>query len=72
VVSSKNLRAISAAFFSSEEMLCFSKSFLSRVLALMVVSNMMAWRSDSVGGIRGFSIKCSDSIVYYFDAFIVP
>jgi hypothetical protein len=42
------------------------------VLALMVVSNMMAWRSDSVGGIRGFSIKCSDSIVYYFDAFIVP
>jgi hypothetical protein len=52
VVSSKNLRAISAAFFSSEEMLCFSKSFLSRVLALMVVSNIMAWRSDSVGGIR--------------------
>jgi hypothetical protein len=56
-VSSKNFKAISAAFFSSEEMLCLSKSFLSSVLALMVVSNMMTWRSDSLGGIRVWLYK---------------
>lgn len=37
----KNLRAISAASFSCEEMLCFSISVLSNVYALMAVSSRM-------------------------------
>jgi hypothetical protein len=41
LMSVKNLRAMSAASFSCEEMLCFSMSVLSTVYALMAVSSRM-------------------------------
>jgi hypothetical protein len=41
LMSVKNLRAISAASFSCEEMLCFSMSVLSTVYAVMAFSSRM-------------------------------